>query len=94
MREAKRHPRASARERQPGITRLLDRIEARGLVTRQRSREDRRQVLCRITPAGLALLKLTDAPLDRIEGERLGRLGKAELRRLVAALDRLREERG
>src|SRR5262249_57497883 len=81
-------------ERQPGITRLLDRIEARGLVTRERCREDRRQVLCRITPTGLALLKSLDGPLNRLEGGRLARLGPAELRRLVTLLDRVREERG
>jgi len=81
-------------ERQPGITRLLDRIEARGLVTRERCREDRRQVLCRITPAGLSLLKSLDGPLNRLEGGRLARLGPAQLRQLVALLDRVREERG
>src|SRR5262245_54763239 len=43
-------------ERAPGITRLLDRLEAVKLVTRDRCSEDRRRVLCGITPAGLAIL--------------------------------------
>jgi DNA-binding MarR family transcriptional regulator len=81
-------------ERQPGVTRLLDRIEARGLVTRQRCREDRRRVLCRITPAGLKALEAADAPLNRIEAQRLGRLRPAEIATLIRLLDRLREESG
>jgi len=79
-------------ERQPGVTRLLDRIEARGLVTRERCREDRRQVLCRITRAGLDVLAAADGPLNEIESRRLGRLAGADLERLVRILDRVREE--
>ena len=40
-------------EQTPGVTRLMDRLEAKQLITRQRCPDDRRQVLCRITPAGL-----------------------------------------
>ena len=49
----------------PGITRLLDRLEAKRLVTRERCREDRRRVWCRITPAGLTLLGALDQPVDQ-----------------------------
>jgi len=79
-------------ERQPGVTRLLDRIEARGLVTRERCREDRRQVLCRITRAGLDVLAAADGPLNEIESRRLGRLAGPDLEKLVRILDRVREE--
>src|SRR6185436_18422404 len=48
-------------EHAPGVTRLLDRLQAKGLVRRQRSAADRRQIRCWIAPAGLALL-------DRLEG--------------------------
>ena len=80
-------------ERAPGITRLLDRLEAAGLVTRARCAEDRRRVLCRITKQGLAVLARADGPLDGIERARLDRLDPRELATLVAALDRIRADR-
>ena len=80
-------------ERAPGITRLLDRLEAAGLVTRARCAEDRRRVLCRITKQGLAVLAKADGPLDGIERARLDRLDPRELATLVAALDRIRADR-
>lgn len=46
------------------VTRLLDKLEQAGLVTRDRSRPDRRQVLCRITPAGEQLLATLDPVMD------------------------------
>src|SRR5262249_36818062 len=79
-------------ERQPGVTRLLDRLQARGLVTGQGGRGDRRRVLCRISRAGLEVLEAADAPLNRAEGQRVGRLARADLAKLVRLLDRLREE--
>src|SRR5262252_8376572 len=42
--------------RDPDITRLLDRLEKRGLISRWRETKDRRTVMARITPEGLALL--------------------------------------
>lgn len=80
-------------ERAPGITRLLDRLEAAGHVGRERCREDRRRVLVSITRKGLATLAATDEPVNHIEGARLAHLPKADLARLVALLDRIREER-
>lgn len=55
-------------EQTPGVTRLLDRLEAKRLVSRERCAADRRQHLCRITPLGLDVL----AGLDRaiLEGSR------------------------
>jgi DNA-binding MarR family transcriptional regulator len=47
-------------ERQPGVTRLVDRLIRKGLVARRRGVEDRRQVLCAITAKGLALLESLD----------------------------------
>lgn len=46
------------------VTRLLDKLEQGGFVTRDRSRPDRRQVLCRITAAGEALLATLDPAMD------------------------------
>lgn len=77
-------------ERAPGITRLIDRLEKKGLVRRQRSQEDRRQVLCRVTPAGLELLETLDEPIDRADDAVLGMLQDRELHRLITLLDRIR----
>jgi DNA-binding MarR family transcriptional regulator len=70
----------------PDVTRLLDRMEEAGLVTRTRSAEDRRMVRSRITPAGLALLARTDAPLDALHARQLGHMSEAQLRTLVELL--------
>lgn len=78
-------------ERAPGITRLLDRLEAKGLVVRKRCPEDRRQVLCRITPAGLALLARLDRPMARADSDCLGMLSARELRTLRSILASIRE---
>ena len=78
-------------ERAPGITRLLDRLEAKGLVARKRCPEDRRQVLCRITPAGLALLARLDRPMARADGDCLGMLSATERRTLTAILAAIRK---
>lgn len=50
-------------ERAPGVTRLVDRLEARGLVERSRG-DDRRQVLCRLTDRGKALVRELEERID------------------------------
>jgi DNA-binding MarR family transcriptional regulator len=77
-------------EHAPGITRLLDRLEAKTLVRRQRDGDDRRQVMCRITPAGLRLIASLDAGLQRADESTLGGLSRRDLRRLIVLLDRIR----
>jgi DNA-binding MarR family transcriptional regulator len=77
-------------EQAPGITRLLDRLEAKGLVARARCAEDRRQVLCRITPQGLALLSGLQEPMKQADEHALGMLGARELDTLIGLLDRVR----
>ncbi len=52
-------------EHNPGITRLLDRLEAKKLVRRERCPHDRRQVLCYATPLALRTLRETDGPVER-----------------------------
>ncbi len=73
--------------RDPDITRLLDRLEKRGLVSRCRTTEDRRIVLTRITEAGLALLAQLDAPVLETHHLLLGHLGPDRLRTLLQLLD-------
>jgi DNA-binding MarR family transcriptional regulator len=76
----------------PDITRLLDRLEARKLIVRERRREDRRVVVSRITGQGLELLKTIDKPLADFLKRRMGRIGEKDLNRLIAVLESLREE--
>jgi DNA-binding MarR family transcriptional regulator len=78
-------------EQAPGITRLLDRLEAKGFVARQRSTEDRREVRVRITPQGLEVLARLDKPvgdLDRAAVARLTKLDQQQLASLLAAVHR------
>jgi DNA-binding MarR family transcriptional regulator len=77
-------------EQAPGITRLLDRLDAKGLVGRARCLADRRQVLCTITERGLDLLAELDAPVDAADQRVLAALDDAEVTSLVHLLDRLR----
>ena len=79
-------------EQAPGVTRLLDRLEAKGLVRRQRCTKDRRQHLCWITQAGLALLTELDGPVHRSGREGLKGLSESEQRALVRLLDAVRAE--
>lgn len=77
-------------EEAPGITRLLDKLEVAGLVRRERATPDRRQVMCYITPKGLALLKKLDPIIGTVE-ERCGvALSAPELRVMIDLLDRIR----
>jgi DNA-binding MarR family transcriptional regulator len=77
-------------EQAPGVTRLLDRLEAKDLVRRKRCPEDRRQVLCFATPAALRLLHDLAAPMERADRAALGMLPAAELDALIGLLDRVR----
>src|SRR5512146_1802008 len=77
-------------EQTPGITRLLDRLEAKKLIRRERCPTDRRQVLCFITAEGLALLGRLDAPVNAFDARALGMLTAQEQRELVRILDKIR----
>jgi DNA-binding MarR family transcriptional regulator len=76
--------------RDPDLTRLLDRLESRGLVTRGREHKDRRMVLARITPAGLELLKQLDEPVMEVHRKQLGHLGERKLKELLELLEAVR----
>jgi len=77
-------------ERTPGVTRLLDRLESRGWVERERSAVDRRQVMARIAPEGRALLERLDAPLARAEDEAFAGLDPESLGQLGGLLEEVR----
>ncbi len=75
----------------PDATRLLDRLNAMGLVAREREGEDRRFVRTRITQDGLALLARLDEPMAALHTRQLGHLGRARLRTLIDLLALARE---
>ena len=77
-------------EQAPGITRLLDRLETKRLVRRQRCQEDRRQVHCWITAEGLALLDRLDEPVRLAIRGGFKSLSRATASELVGLLDRVR----
>jgi DNA-binding MarR family transcriptional regulator len=79
--------------RDPDITRLLDRLEARGLVTRSRERADRRVVKTCITAEGLRILKRLDEPMVEIHRRKLRHLKAGRLRLLVELLEQARKAR-
>jgi DNA-binding MarR family transcriptional regulator len=76
--------------RMPDITRLVDRLEEAGLAERARTAADRRKVLVRITPAGLARLARLDRPVLDLHKELLGHLSREELAELNRLLVKAR----
>ncbi len=80
--------------RDPDITRLLDRLERRGLVARRREGRDRRVIIARITAAGLELLQGLDRPIEEFNRKMLGHLGEQQLRVFLKLLERVREQVG
>ena len=77
-------------EQAPGVTRLLDRLEVKGLVRRQRCPEDRRQVLCWLTSAGTELVERLDEPVDSADAEAVAMLTPEEQEKLLRMLDAIR----
>jgi DNA-binding MarR family transcriptional regulator len=77
-------------ERTPGITRLLDRLEEKRLVRRERCEDDRRMVHCWITEAGLELLEIMDAPVDAVDDDILRALNDDDVLNLIRLLDQVR----
>jgi DNA-binding MarR family transcriptional regulator len=80
-------------EETPGVSRLIERLVAKGLVRRDRGRQDRRLLECAITEEGLELLARLDRPVEHANGELLEPLGAARTRTLIALLSDLREPR-
>src|SRR6202050_3026577 len=74
--------------RDPDVTRLLDRLEKRGLISRRRVTGDRRTVMVRIKPDGLALLSRLDEPIQAAHRQQLAHLGR-ERRQALTELLRL-----
>jgi DNA-binding MarR family transcriptional regulator len=75
----------------PDITRLLDRLEARNLIVRERSHDDRRVVISHITEQGVDLLKTIDKPLGAVLKKQAGHVGREKLEELIEILESLRK---
>jgi DNA-binding MarR family transcriptional regulator len=84
------HPQGHARcdiarrmiDRAPDVTRLVDRLQARGLVKRSRGNDDQRQAITSITAKGLKLLARMQPEIDAVVGARLGTLSDEDCREL------------
>lgn len=77
-------------EKNPGITRLVDKLEAKKLICRSRCETDRRQVFCTITPAGIELVNQVDEPSQRHTQHLFRGLSEEQLDTLIDLLDRIR----
>ena len=80
--------------RDPDVTRLVDRLSKRGLVSRARGKQDRRVVEVGITATGRELLKTLDPHINRMPQAVLGHLGAAKLRQLRDLLEDVIASRG
>jgi len=76
----------------PDITRLLDRMEKNGLITRERQKDDRRVVKTRITPRGLELLKPLDQPMRDLHKRQFRHMAGGRLKTLYGLLEEIRRE--
>jgi DNA-binding MarR family transcriptional regulator len=74
----------------PDMTRLLDRMEKRALITRERQTDDRRVVKTRITPRGLSLLKTLDQPVHDLHKRQFGHMRTSRLKTLGTLLGEVR----
>jgi MarR family transcriptional regulator, organic hydroperoxide resistance regulator len=74
------------------ITRLLDKLEMAGLVRRERSLPDRRQVICYATEHGKQLLDELDPQVDALDEEVVGFLSPSRLGEFIGTLDVVRQE--
>jgi DNA-binding MarR family transcriptional regulator len=73
----------------PDMTRLLDRMEKRGLITRKRQQDDRRVVKTRITPEGLSVLRKLDQPVRDLHKRQFRQMSAAQLKTLIDTLDQI-----
>jgi DNA-binding MarR family transcriptional regulator len=76
----------------PDMTRLLDRMEKRGLITRERQSDDRRVVKTRITSRGLDVLKKLDAPMQQLHKHQFCNFTPERLKTLAEVLEKLLPE--
>jgi MarR family transcriptional regulator, organic hydroperoxide resistance regulator len=71
----------------PDMTRLLDRMEKRGLIVRERQKDDRRVVKARIAPSGLEILKKLDQPVREVHKKHFVQFSATKLKQLEELLE-------
>jgi DNA-binding MarR family transcriptional regulator len=74
---------------QATVTGILDRLSARGLISRERSEEDRRRVIVRLTDEGTTVVRTAPSPLHERFGAALGRLSEQEKARIDVVLEQI-----
>lgn len=79
--------------RDPDLTRLLDRLETRGLVTRSRGTTDRRVVRASISKEGLGILDSLDATVEATARKTLAHMPKERLNTLCRLLEEARDSK-
>jgi len=75
--------------RDPDMTRLLDRMEKHGWITRERQKDDRRVIKTRITSEGLKLLKRLDQPVHDLHERQFRHMSAGRLRQLAELLEEI-----
>ena len=80
--------------RDSDMTRLLDGVERKGLVQRNRSESDRRVIISQISPSGLELLAGLDAPMQAVHTAQFQHLSEPKLKRLLRLLEEARQGPG
>lgn len=78
-------------EHTPGITRLMDRLEAKEMVRRERPAGDRRQVYCYIAKGGLEMLVKLDPLVERAAKRSCAHLSKTDMKTLLKILEKIRD---
>lgn len=76
--------------RDPDVTRLLDRMEARGLIVRERSDEDRRVITSFISQAGLEVLQLADPAISRMHERQFHDMSERQLIQMIKLVEQIR----
>jgi DNA-binding MarR family transcriptional regulator len=74
----------------PDVTRLLDRMEVAGLISRRQCEVDRRQMRTTLTARGTKLVRKLDAPLDNLHHEHVAGIQESELKTMLTVLSKLR----
>jgi DNA-binding MarR family transcriptional regulator len=78
----------------PDMTRLLDRMEKRSLITRQRQSDDRRVVKARITASGLEILKRLEQPIRELHRYQFRHMAAVRVKTLAGLLGEILEREG
>jgi DNA-binding MarR family transcriptional regulator len=78
----------------PDMTRLLDRMEKRSLITRQRQSDDRRVVKTTVTSSGLELLKRLDQPVRELHRRQFAHMGTSRVKDLADLLEEICSQEG